>query len=49
MDGEVKEYDKYNGELLFSGKYINGKRNEKGKEYKCIPCGKNNFIYNSSN
>ena len=30
----IKEYDKYNKELLFSGKYVNGKRNGFGEEYK---------------
>ena len=29
IDGEVKEFDKYNGKLMFSGKYKNGKRNAK--------------------
>ena len=28
-----KEYDKYNDTLVFEGKYLNGKRNGKGKEY----------------
>ena len=30
--GLVKEFN-YNGELLFEGEYIDGKRNGKGKEY----------------
>ena len=29
--GKVKEYD--NGELIFQGEYLNGKRNGIGKEY----------------
>ena len=37
-EGIIKEYDKYTGEILFIGKYSNGKRNGKGIEYKCIPC-----------
>ena len=28
-----KEYDKYKGNLIFEGEYLNGKRNGKGKEY----------------
>ena len=35
INGEGKEYDK-DGNLLFSGKYLNGKRNGKGEEYKYI-------------
>ena len=30
---KVKEYDKNNGNLIFEGEYLNGKRNGKGKEY----------------
>ena len=30
--GKAKEYDKY-GSLVFSGEYLNGFRNGKGKEY----------------
>ena len=33
MDGKGKEYNYYNGELMFEGEYLNGKRNGKGKEY----------------
>jgi len=32
LNGEVKEYNKY-GELIFEGKYLNGKRNGKGEVY----------------
>ena len=32
-NGNGKEYDGYNGELIFEGVYLNGKRNGKGKEY----------------
>ena len=31
--GKGKEYDEYDGELIFEGEYLNGKRNGKGKEY----------------
>ena len=31
--GKVKEYDDYNGKLIFEGEYLNGLRNGKGKEY----------------
>ena len=31
-NGKVKEYDE-NGDLIFEGEYLNGKRNGKGKEY----------------
>ena len=31
--GYIKEYNKY-GELIFEGEYLNGERNEKGKERK---------------
>ena len=31
-NGNVKEYYN-NGELIFEGEYLNGKRNGKGKEY----------------
>ena len=34
-NGEVKEYDNYNGILIFEGRYLNGKRSGKGKEYFC--------------
>ena len=30
---EGKEYDTIDGKLKFEGKYLNGKRNGKGKEY----------------
>ena len=33
VNGKVKEYDYYNGKLIFEGEYLNGKRNGKGKEY----------------
>ena len=36
INGEGKEYDKYSGNLLFSCKYLNGKRTGKGEEYKYI-------------
>jgi len=29
----VKEYNIFTDELIFEGEYLNGKRNEKGKEY----------------
>ena len=32
-NGKVKEYDDYEGKLIFEGEYLNGKRNGKGKEY----------------
>ena len=32
-NGKVKEYDIYDGKLIFEGEYLNGKRNGKGKEY----------------
>ena len=32
-NGTVKEYDKYDGRLIFEGDYKNGKKNGKGKEY----------------
>ena len=32
-NGEGKEYNNYNNELIFEGEYMNGKRNGKGKEY----------------
>ena len=31
ITGEVKEYDKINGNFLFSGNHLNGKRNGKGR------------------
>ena len=31
--GFIKEYNDFNGELIFEGEYLNGKRNGKGKEY----------------
>ena len=34
-----------NGELLFSGNYLNGKRNGQGTEYKSIPCTKSSYNY----
>ena len=30
---KMKEYDYWNGKLVFEGEYLNGKRNGKGKEY----------------
>ena len=33
-NGNGKEYNGYSDNLLFEGKYLNGKRNGKGKEYK---------------
>ena len=32
MSGRIKEYS-YNGDIIFEGEYLNGKRNGKGKEY----------------
>ena len=32
-NGIVKEYDSFNDAFIFEGKYSNGKRNGKGKEY----------------
>ena len=32
--GDGDEYDIFNDEIIFQGKYLNGKRNGKGKEYK---------------
>jgi len=32
-NGIMKEYNKYNDELIYEGEYLNGKRNGKGKEY----------------
>ena len=32
-NGKVKEYSDIDGKLTFEGEYINGKRNEKGKEF----------------
>ena len=33
--GLVKEYNSYNGKLIFEGEYLNGEKwNGKGKEYK---------------
>ena len=43
IDGIGKEYDRYNGHLLFSGKYLNGKRNGEGEEYKYIPFVKSGY------
>ena len=40
INGEGEEYDKFNGKIIFSGKYINGQRKE-GKEYNY----KGNLIY----
>ena len=31
--GYVKEYNNYNGKLIYEGNYLNGERNAKGKEY----------------
>ena len=41
-------------DLLFSGRYLNGKRNGKGEEYKSIPCEQSSyrpsyFSYSSKN
>ena len=38
-NGIVKEYDKYDDNLILEGEYLNGKRNGKRKDYDC-----NNFI-----
>ena len=35
MDGNAKEYND-EGELKFEGKYLNGKRSGKGKEYNLL-------------
>ena len=50
MNGEAKEYDKYNVQLIFSWKFLNWKRNGKGTEYKSLLIVKsdNNF-YSSRN
>ena len=32
-NGKGKEYDYWNGKLIFEGEYLNGERNGKGKEY----------------
>ena len=32
-DGTVQEYDSFNGQLIFEGEYLKGKRNGKGIEY----------------
>ena len=32
-NGEIKIYSSYTNNLIFEGKYLNGKRNGKGKEY----------------
>ena len=32
-DGTGKEYNPFNGKVIFEGQYLNGKRNGKGKEY----------------
>ena len=37
-DGTAREYDSFDGQLLFEGEYLNGQRNGKGKEY--YPNGK---------
>ena len=34
-NGIVKEFEGYNNELKFEGKYLNGERNGMGKEYVC--------------
>ena len=31
--GFIKEFSDFNGNLIFEGEYLNGKRNGKGKEY----------------
>ena len=31
--GKIKEYNNYNDRLLFEGRYSDGKRNGKGREY----------------
>ena len=33
INGKGKEYNEYDGELLFEGEYLNGEKNGKGKEY----------------
>ena len=33
IDNIGKEYNDYNGQLIFEGEYYNKKRNGKGKEY----------------
>ena len=43
IEGEAKEYDKFNGDLLFSGKIKNGKRNGFGTEYKSILYEKSDY------
>ena len=32
-NGEGKEYNSYNDQLIYEGEYLNGKRNGEGKEY----------------
>ena len=32
-NGQGKEYNSYNDQLIFEGQYLNGKRTGKGKEY----------------
>jgi len=31
--GDIKEFFDFNGKLIFEGKYLNGERNGKGREY----------------
>ena len=33
LNGEIKEFNNLNGNLIYEGKYLNRKRNGKGKEY----------------
>ena len=40
-NGMGKEYNGYDGDLIFEGEYKNGERNGKGKEYDCF----DNLIY----
>ena len=49
-DGKIingKEYDKINGELLYSGGYLNGKRNGYGEEYKLVCQKKRHSFYST--
>ena len=45
INGQKKEYNAYNGNLVFIGEYSHGKRNGKGKEYKTYK-NNNNSINN---
>jgi len=33
INGKGKEYDDYDGKLIFESEYLNGEKNGKGKEY----------------